>query len=130
MKKIIIILLILISGICSFSQNPIKLITYKNSTGNWSELDKKYMYDDYVYSTITFSFYDTYIGVNDKNNSIYRITENLEKIIDNNSETVRCKAMDESNKNCLIYLTSFKDCNHSTITIFYPQSSFFYIIDK
>ena len=130
MKKTILTLALAISSICTFAQEPTKLITYKNASGEWSPVEKKYMYGDYAYALITFSFYDTYISVDDKNRSLYRIIETLEKLIENNTQTVRCKAMDERNRDCLIYLTSYGDCSNSTITIFYPQSAYFYIIDK
>ena len=55
MKKIILVLSLVFISICSFSQTPVQLITYKNQVGWKNKYNDEYTYEKYVYSTITFS---------------------------------------------------------------------------
>jgi len=129
MKKILLFLALAITTATTFAQDPVKLITYKNRFGPWSQKDGSYIYEPYVYSTITFSFYSNYISVDDKNHSIYRITEDLPTTENNGCKITKSKCLDEQNNKCLIELVSYKDCTNSRIEIYYQDYSFKYILD-
>ena len=101
MKKIILTLALAISSICTFAQSPVELVTYKNKFGPWNAKEDHYVFEPYVYANITFSFYSTYITVNDKNRSIYRITEEFPAVEENGCKTTKCKCLDEQNNQCL-----------------------------
>ena len=129
MKKIVLLLALAITTVTTFAQDPINLITYKNQFGPWSEKDGSYVYEPSVYSTITFSFYSNYISVDDKNHSIYRITEDLPTTEKNGCKTSKSKCLDEQNNICLVAIVSYTDCRRSRIEIYYKEYSFKYTID-
>jgi len=109
MKKIILILSLVLISICGFSQTPVKLLTYKNQVGWLDKNSNEFSYENYVYSTLTFSFYDDYISVNDENRSIYRIVENLPIDKSNEKEMTRAICYDEKNRKCVVSLIIFKN---------------------
>ena len=129
MKKIVLLLALAITTATTFAQDPVNLVTYKNQFGPWSEKDGSYVYEPQVYSTITFSFYSNYISVDDKNHSIYRITEDLPTTEKNGCKTSKSKCLDEQNNKCLVTLVSYSDCRNSRIEIYYQEYSFKYTID-
>ena len=131
MKRIILILALVTTAASSFAQKPVKLSTYKNSYGPWNATEERYMFEDYTYTSITFSFYSEYISVNDQCHSVYRITDYLPTTNENGFKTTKCRCLDEQNRKCLFFLSSSKDRDvESFIQVYYDEFSFFYVIDK
>ena len=129
MKRIILMLAFVISTICTFAQDPVKVNTYKNRYGAWSTERGHYVFEDYNYTTITFSFYDEYISVNDMPHSIYRITEYLAPTDIAGVKVTKVKCLDEQNRICLIFLSSSSDLTDCFIRIYYNEFSLQYMIN-
>ena len=129
MKKIILILSLVLTSICGFSQTPVQLLTYKNQVCWIDKNSNEFSYEKYVYSTLTFSFYNDYISVNDENHSIYRIVEDLPIDKSNEKEMTRAICYDEKNRKCVVSLINFKNKQSSSITIMYNDRMFVYVVD-
>jgi len=84
-----------------------------------------------VYSPLIFTFYDTYITVNDANHSIYRIMRDEPlyetKTVKINSST----CLDETNRECRVGIMDVKDHDDQTnIGVVYDgDRMFMYILD-
>lgn len=130
MKKITLTLALIISSLVTFAQQPAVLETYKNSVGYYNSSTKKYDFETYAYSNLTFSFYDTYVSVNDIMHSVYRITEILPKNVTKTSETASVRCLDERNRSCIVSLMANNNGAKSAIYITYEDRMFLYIIDK
>jgi hypothetical protein len=129
MKKIILILSLVFISICSFSQTPVQLITYKNQVGWKNKYNDEYTYEKYIYSTITFSIYNDYISANDENHSLYRITEELPSDVTKEKETTKALCYDEKNRKCIVAIVHYKEKNSSSIVVMYDDRMFIYVVD-
>lgn len=129
MKKIILILSLVLTNICGFSQTPVQLLTYKNQVCWIDKNSNEFSYEKYVYSTLTFSFYNDYISVNDENHSIYRIVEDLPIVNNVEKEVTKAICYDEKNRKCMVSLIRFKNKQSSSITIMYEDRMFIYVVD-
>lgn len=129
MKKIILTLAFIVFGVSVFSQNPVQLLTYKNQVCWKNNSTNEVLYEKYVYSTLTFSFYNDYISVNDENHSIYRITEDIPVINDSEKETTKAICYDEKNRKCIVALIRYKNKQSSSIAVMYDDRMFIYIVD-
>ena len=79
---------------------------------------------------VTFTFYETYVTVNDISHSVYRIVEDLPSVEKDGYKLVRSKCLDEQNRTCILCIMSYTDCRNSKIELYYPAFSFKYIIDN
>ena len=129
MKRIFLTLALAIAVTCSFAQDPVKVPTYKNRFGEWSALKGHYVFKDYNFADITFSFYDEYISVNDVPHSIYRITEYLEPTDIDGVKVTKVKCLDEQNRICLVFLSSSSYSSDCFIRIYYNEFSLQYMIN-
>lgn len=128
MKRIILTLAFAVSTIYTFAQDPVKVTTYKNKYGAWSEARGHYVFEDYNFANITFSFYDGYITSNDENHSIYRIKEYLEPTDIDGVKVTKVKCLDEQNRICLLYLSSSSYSSDCFIRIYYNEFSLQYMV--
>lgn len=129
MKKIILTLVLAILSIVTFAQT--QLLTYKNCVGTWNKTTQKYDFEDWVYSDLTFTFYDTYVSVNDANHSIYRIMRD-EPVYE--TETVKINSstcLDEGNRECRVGIMDVKGQeDQANIGVVYDKDRMFmYILD-
>jgi hypothetical protein len=129
MKKIILSLVLVFISICSFSQSPVQLLTYKNQVCWKNKNTNEVSCEKYVYSTLTFSFYEEYISVNDEGHSIYRITEDIPVINDMEKEITKAVCYDEKNRKCIVALIRYKNKQSSSITVMYDDRMFVYVVD-
>lgn len=127
MKKSLLSLFFILFSVCVFSQSSVQLITYKNRVG-WKNTND-FSYEKYVYSTLTFSFYNDYISVNDESHSIYRIIKDIPVIDDNEKEITKAVCYDEKKRKCIVALIRYKNKQNSCITIMYDDRMFIYIVD-
>ena len=129
MKKLILVVAFLILSVMTFAQT--QLLTYKNAVGHWNTTTQKYDFEEWVYSPLIFTFYDTYITVNDANHSIYRIMRDEPlyetKTVKINSST----CLDETNRECRVGIMDVKDHDDQTnIGVVYDgDRMFMYILD-
>ena len=129
MKKTILTLTLAILSVMVFAQT--QLLTYKNCVGTWNKTTQKYDFEDWVYADITFTFYDTYVSVNDANHSIYRIMRD-EPVYE--TETVKINSstcLDESNRECRVGIMDVKGYDdQANIGVVYDgDRMFMYILD-
>lgn len=130
MKKITLTLVLAFASLITFAQQPTVLQTYKNSLGYYNKSTQDYDFENYTYSNISFSFYSSYITVDDISHSVYRITEELPKRISRDGETTSAKCLDENNRSCIIGIMTHTDCTNSSIAVIYEDRMFLYVIDK
>jgi len=129
MKKIILVLALAISSIATFAQT--QLLTYKNTVGYWNTTTQKYDFEDWVYADLTFTFYDTYVSVNDKNHSVYRIIRD-EPVYESGDVKINSSTcLDETNKECRVGIMDVKGHDDQTnIGVVYDgDRMFMYILD-
>jgi hypothetical protein len=105
--------------------------TYKNAVGYWNKVTQKYDFEEWIYADITFTFYDKYLSVNDKNHSIYRIIRDEPEY---ETETVKINSstcLDETNTECTVGIMDVKGHEDQTnIGIVYGgDKMFMYILD-
>ena len=129
MKKIILTLALAISSAIAMSQTVIP--TYKNALGHWNSVTHKYDFDEWVYADITFSFYDKYVSVNDRNHSVYRIVSDEPDYETNEVKISSSICLDETNTECKVGIMQVKDDDTQTnIGIIYNDDKMFmYMID-
>jgi len=129
MKKIILVLALAILSIATFAQT--QLLTYKNCVGMWNKVTQKYDFEEWVYADLTFTFYDTYVSVNDANRSIYRIVRD-EPVYETNEVKINSSTcLDESNRECRVGIMDVKGHDDQTnIGVVYDgDRMFMYILD-
>jgi hypothetical protein len=129
MKKILLTAALAISSIIAMSQTVIP--TYKNCVGYWNKVTQKYDFEDWIYSDITFTFYDKYVSVSDKNHSIYRIISDKPVY---ETETVKINSsacLDETNTECTVGIMDVKGFEDQTnIGVVYDgDRMFMYMLD-
>lgn len=128
MKKITLTLSLAIFSVLAFAQTQIP--TYKNAVGYWNTETKQYDFEDWVPANITFTFYDTYITVDDAGHSIYRIMKELPKFENDRTIVNSAKCLDETNKECEVGIMEVKGEPESTnIGVIYNGKMFMYLID-
>ena len=128
MKKIILTLVLVVSTLISISQTVIP--TYKNSIGYWNNQTKKYDFEEWTSSDITFTFYETYITADDAGHSIYRIIKELPKFENDRTIINSDKCLDENNRECEVGIMQVKgDEEQTNIGVIYDGKMFMYLID-
>ena len=128
MKKTIITLILVFFTLISISQTVIP--TYKNAVGYWNNETKKYDFEEWVNSDITFTFYDKYVSVSDNGHSIYRIIEDYPKFENDNVIINSSKCLDENNRDCEVGIMQVKgDEEQTNIGVIYNGKMFMYLID-
>ena len=129
MKKVTLVLAFLILSVMTFAQT--QLLTYKNTVGYWNTTTQKYDFEDWVYADLTFTFYDTYVSVNDKNHSVYRIIRD-EPLYENSEVKISSSTcLDETNTECQMGIMDVKGHDDQTnIGVVYDKNRMFkYMLD-
>ena len=131
MKKIMLLLIVMMSSgaISLYSQTIIK--TYKNVYGTWNRYKNKYDLQTTREAKINFSVYETYISASDESNSIYRP---LKKTNDGPTEDGRMltyECLDERNRVCHFTYMNYDNPDRSdTIMIIYDAFVYVYFISE
>ena len=127
MKRILLILAVALASLTTYSQTQVT--TYKNAVGYWDNSTQQYDYQDWVYASITFTFYQTYITANDRTHSIYRILERYPDITNETSTITSYKCLDEGNRECTFGIMILKDYpDQANIGVIYSDRMFMYMI--
>ena len=130
MKKITLILGLLLATLFGFSQEPTKLVTYKNSIGYWNKEKKEYDFQPYSYSKIIFTFVGDYITADDNAHSVYRVVNRLPDKNVGGPKVISANCTDEKNVECTFGVMTPADCRPSTIGIIYDGYMFMYVIEQ
>ena len=130
MKRVVLALGLILAALCGFSQEPTKLVTYKNCAGTWDETKKAYDYQPYNYAKITFTFSGDYIIGDDAAHSVYRVIERLPDQNRDGSKIISARCTDEKNVKCLFAIKTPAECRPTTIGILYDGYMFVYVMEQ
>lgn len=130
MKKITLILGLILATLSGFSQEPTKLVTYKNCVGYWDNAKKAYDFQPYSYAKITFTFSGDYIIGDDAAHSVYRVVNRLPDKNVGGPKVISAECTDEKNVSCTFGIMTPADCRPSTIGIIYEGYMFMYVIEQ
>lgn len=130
MRKLLITLSLIFVSLASLSQA--KLIATKAFLGHWNDYSKEYQIDDNDIRDvrIRFSFYDTYIQVEDEARSLYRIVKTYPRKTTQFGESITADCLDERNIKCIVSLITYKDTSELHIVVQYAKVAYFYIVTK
>ncbi len=104
MKKLILILLVLITSSTAISQSHV-ITTYANQKAHWLEDTEKWVYTNWEYADIKFLIKEDVVIAYDKANSIYTKTS----AITEDSNHRMWDVLDERNQLCLFLMTIIPD---------------------
>jgi hypothetical protein len=130
MKKVVLVLGLILATLCGFSQEPTKIVTYKNSIGTWDATKKAYDFQPYSYAKITFTFVGDYITADDNAHSVYRVVNRLPDKNVGGPKVISGQCTDEKNVSCTFGIMTPADCRPSTIGIIYEGYMFMYVIEQ
>lgn len=127
MKKLIVTLVVILISITSYSQKSYSI--YKIRSGPFDGNTRKFDLKEYFVSMKAIINKDT-MYVTDSARSKYAINQATLEQNNDNVVVVSYKAIDEKNRNCVVFTRTSKTIEDSSIIIVYNNYVFQYFINR